>query len=160
MKIQDYRTDYYFYTGKTSDIARTTALAGIAVIWLFKKEVGGVTYVPPILLWAGLGILVALFMDLAQYFTASCIWRGLYRSRELSGWKDVDRQHPPQKEYPILALFWGKLFFLAAAYVLIAVHMSAAIRVGVPSMCGSAPCTVLPAGAYPPLTNATKSVTP
>jgi len=39
MNLQDYRDDFYTYSGKASDISRQLAFAGIAIIWIFKKEV-------------------------------------------------------------------------------------------------------------------------
>ena len=36
-KIEDYREDFYFFTGKASEVNRQLAIAGIAVIWIFKN---------------------------------------------------------------------------------------------------------------------------
>lgn len=57
MKLKDALENYYFHSGKTSDLVRQLALAGIAVIWLFKYEVTGVPKVPAQLLLP-LGLIV------------------------------------------------------------------------------------------------------
>ena len=46
MKLKDARDLYYFYSGKTSDLVRQLGLAAIAVIWIFKFEVGGTPKIP------------------------------------------------------------------------------------------------------------------
>ena len=35
--IDNYKSDYEFYTGKASEINRSLALGGIAIIWIFKS---------------------------------------------------------------------------------------------------------------------------
>jgi hypothetical protein len=37
MKLQDYRNDFYLFSGKASDISRQLAFAAIAIIWIFKR---------------------------------------------------------------------------------------------------------------------------
>ena len=65
MNLQDYRDDFYTYSGKASDISRQLAFAGIAIIWIFKKKVPatGLT-VPSELILPGILIVLALGVDL------------------------------------------------------------------------------------------------
>lgn len=74
MKISEARDFYYFYTGKTSEIVRQLALAGIAVVWIFKT---GQTQLPSELILPLNLIIGTLILDLLQYFVAATIW-GLY----------------------------------------------------------------------------------
>jgi hypothetical protein len=121
MKLEDYRQTFYTYSGKLSDITRQLAFAGIAVIWLFKKDVSGTPAIPQKLLLPGLLILISLFLDMAQYFAASWIWRCVYRSKEKAGVSEEAEleRHPEWLELPIFWLFVLKIVALSASYVLI-----------------------------------------
>ncbi|MGN6479796.1 hypothetical protein [Luteibacter sp.] len=70
-----------YATGKASDIARQLALAGVAVIWLFKttdasKPIAENMVFP---LWL---FLVSLLLDLLQYIVAGITWAAFSRLRE------------------------------------------------------------------------------
>ena len=83
MNLQGYRETFYTYSGKASDLTRQLAFAGIAVIWLFKKEpVQGLT-IPHELIFPGLLIVTCLAFDLAQYGLGSLLWYIFYKSRSL-----------------------------------------------------------------------------
>lgn len=70
-----------YATGKASDIARQLALAGIAVIWLFKTTDSSKPITENMLfpLWLFLG---SLLLDLLQYIVAGVTWAGFSRLRE------------------------------------------------------------------------------
>lgn len=74
MKLSEARDFYYFYTGKTSEIVRQLALAGIAVIWIFKT---GQVQLPAELILPLILIALTLVLDLFQYFVAATTW-GIY----------------------------------------------------------------------------------
>jgi hypothetical protein len=116
MKIEDYRQTFYTYSGKLSDITRQLAFAGIAVIWLFKKDVSGTPAIPEQLLLPGLLILVSLFCDLVQYIAGSLFWRWVYRHKEKTGVsEDADEQHSEWLERPIFLFFVLKIAALSAS---------------------------------------------
>ena len=46
MKLERLTEIYENRTGKLSDVTRQLALAGIAIIWVFKKEIGTQTGIP------------------------------------------------------------------------------------------------------------------
>ena len=75
--VEDYRKDFYEFSGKASDITRQLAFAAIAVIWLFKTDAptGEIT-IPPALILPGILIVASLAADLLQYVAASLIWGG------------------------------------------------------------------------------------
>jgi hypothetical protein len=84
MNLQGYRDTFYFFTGKVSDISRQLAFAGIAIIWIFKKDVPGTGLtVPRELLLPGVFIVLALGFDLLQYCIATVIWFFYYRIKEM-----------------------------------------------------------------------------
>jgi len=56
------------YSTKTNDLIRQLALAGIAVVWIFRETVTGKTVFPPELRWGATFLLLTLAVDLAHYF--------------------------------------------------------------------------------------------
>ena len=122
MKLQDYRETFYEYSGKASDFTRQLAFAGIAVIWLFKKDTTSSLSIPHELLLPGLLIVSGLALDMLQYCVASLIWRLYYRSKERQGVAEDQELglHSEWLERPIWALFCAKILLVLAAYALIA----------------------------------------
>lgn len=66
MKLKDARDNYYFYSGKASDIARQLSFAGLGVVWIFKIDSASGPVVPSRFVLPTLLILVALSCDFLQ----------------------------------------------------------------------------------------------
>jgi len=78
MNLKDVRTTFDTFSGKASEIVRSLALAGIAVIWVFKTDgQDGVINLPGPLWWGALAIVVAVGFDLLHYVAGSLTW-GIY----------------------------------------------------------------------------------
>lgn len=82
MKLADTRGEYYFYTGKVSDVVRSLGLAGIAVIWIFRKDMGGRESVPFLLVCAGVFIVLGLATDLLHYVVGAYVWDKFNSAKE------------------------------------------------------------------------------
>ena len=120
MKLQGYRDDFYTFTGKASDISRQLAFAGIAIIWIFKKDQAGALTVPRELVFPGLFIVLALAFDLLQYCVAAVTWRIFYRRKEKLYVSENDElEHSIYLEWPIYFIFWAKIICVFAAYYFI-----------------------------------------
>jgi hypothetical protein len=117
MNVTDYRETYYTLSGKASDISRQLSLAGIALIWIFKREKGGPLDVPGALLIPASLFIVALALDLLQYAIGTGIW-GLYaryhENRDTA--EDEELSAPIYFNWPALICFWLKIFFVVFAY--------------------------------------------
>jgi hypothetical protein len=115
--LQDYRETFYTFSGKASDLNRQLAFAGIAIIWLFKKDNFVGLSIPRELLWPGALIVLSLVF---HYVVASVIWRYFYRSQEKTG-VDEDKvlTHETYLELPIYFFFGAKIIIVLAAYVLL-----------------------------------------
>lgn len=128
MKLKDARGIYDYNSGKASDLARQMALAGIAIVWIFRIGQDTGIKIPADLvvpLWC---LVLSLTLDLAQYWLATAIWSGFHRSKEKRGVKeDEDFLAPPWINWPSLMLFYLKLIFLAAAYLLILKYLTSNI---------------------------------
>src|SRR5450759_2096324 len=131
MKLQDYREDFYTFSGKASDLNRQLAFAGIALIWLFKKDSSLAGFsIPHELLLPAILIVTSLALDMGHYVVASLIWRSFYRSKEKIGIDEVQElQHSPYLELPIYALFCAKIAFVLFAYCLLLRYLLLAISI-------------------------------
>lgn len=121
MKLNDSRENYYFYSGKTSDIVRYMALAGFGVIWALKSEFAleGVSkiYLPYALIFLGITIL----LDLMQYVIGTALW-GIYnRKQEIKLELNEQKNISPGKyfNWPTLIPFWLKVITIFIAYTFI-----------------------------------------
>lgn len=115
------------YEGKTSDIVRQLALAGVAVIWIFRCPNG---VLPSILVWAGAAIILGMLFDLLQYGISSAIWQKFYKQMGREG-KTLDNDCSITNLLikPSYYFFYGKIILLIISYRLIIIH---AFRVLVP----------------------------
>lgn len=90
MKLSTIREEYYFRSGKASDICRQLGFAGIALIWVFKANTANGGGIPEALLFPGLLIIAALSLDFLQYFVGALIWGGFHRVLEFKGKTEDD----------------------------------------------------------------------
>jgi len=120
VKLQDYRETFYTFSGKASDLNRQLGFAAIALIWLFKKDVGGSPTIPAGLVLPGILVVASLTLDMLHYCVASIIWRCFYRSKENENVaEDAELNHSVWLEWPITALFALKILCIVAAYLFI-----------------------------------------
>ena len=117
MKLQTALDNYYFYSGKVSDIARQLAFAAIAVIWLFKSGDGRSISIPKELLYPLKLVVVSLAVDLLQYVFGTIAWGGFHRYKESTIVPDSDDFKAPRIiNWPTLFCFWLKIIVLFYAY--------------------------------------------
>lgn len=126
MKISDYQEVYRELSGKASELSRTLALSGIAVIWVFAVTTkDGQQKLPDALLWPGILIIGSLALDLLQYLLSAAVY-GIYARlleyRKVSHDKDLD-PHPRWFNWPANACYWGKLGGVFAAYYFLLDYM-------------------------------------
>jgi hypothetical protein len=120
MKLNEARDFYYFYSGKTSDIIRQLALAGIALIWLYKVDQGGQAKIPIELQKPVILIISTLILDLLQYVVATGVWGIYLRGKEKTGiGTDCDFSAPSSINYATIFLFWAKVACIILAYILL-----------------------------------------
>lgn len=73
MNLSGYKETYYYFSGMASTVARQSAFAGIALIWIFKTEKGSVISLPESLFTPVLFLVLCLVFDLLQYIVAAAI---------------------------------------------------------------------------------------
>ena len=138
MKLKDTREEYYFYSGKVSDIVRQLGLAGIAIVWLFRIESSGKAFIPKPLIPAAFLLLTSLALDLSQYAAGAAIWNRFNRQKEieleekltkaLSESKVYDPEEedftaPDNVNYWTKRLFWSKLVLMLLAYAYLITYL-------------------------------------
>jgi hypothetical protein len=113
-----------FYSGQASAINRSLALAGVAIIWLFKKPPDATHPMVKGLLNTPLQFLIlSLATDLFQYFFAFIAWRIFYEYK-FSRWKqkNFDSAYAKDIEAPIPIslvidlMFIAKIVFMILAF--------------------------------------------
>jgi hypothetical protein len=128
MKLTDTRNYYTVSSGKVSEIVRQLGLAGIAVVWIFRRDVSGEVRVSRILVTAALLIVLGLVCDLLQYAVATRAWDrfNLRKERELLGRADREERDFPApddiNDCPKF-LFWLKFWLICGGYLAIIVFL-------------------------------------
>lgn len=123
--IHDYLVDYDYYTAKASDINRSLALAGVAIVWLFRNPEGSKTLFPDPLLYPLWFLIISLGLDLLQYFLGAIFW-GIFYEYKFHLWKRVknkltdeqvkDIEAPNLLSIPLVVIFFAKISAMVYAY--------------------------------------------
>lgn len=121
-KLSKYREDYYYFSGKASDIARQLGFAGIVIIWIFKTGDSSMPQLPKELLPPLSFFVIGLALDLLHYVISTVIW-GRFQRREEKKLTDISEDPeisaPAYYNWPSNTLFWVKLLSIACGYVLL-----------------------------------------
>lgn len=116
-KISDFKNDYYFFTGKLSDINRQIAFAGIAIIWVFKKGENSEIQIDNDLVLPAILIVCALAFDIFQYIYQSITWSIFYTYYNRKYKKEEQKiESPEYLNYPSWAFFFIKVILVLIAY--------------------------------------------
>lgn len=110
-----------FATGKASEINRNLALAGIAVIWIFKVGEGPRQSLPAELVPPTLILVCGLAFDLLQYLVTAFAWYFFTRGKERTSIAEFTA--PPGINLPGTILFILKFCATFAAYVYLMVYL-------------------------------------
>ena len=122
MNVKDCHENYYFNTGKVSEIIRQLGLAGIAVVWLFKTDVGDAIVLPRPVVWAAILVLVGLLVDLTQYIAGSLCWGLWGRCQDKEGAPEEFRA-PGWINKPAIVCLILKVPLILGAYILLLRHL-------------------------------------
>lgn len=125
-KLSDYKTVYEEASSKVSDLTRQMALAGIAIIWIFRQpDLNGKIIcselVPPLIFFVA-----SLSLDILQYIYKTIAWWIFFRINELKKKrKDIDPpiQANPVMNLPTWSFFFLKVVCLIIAYILIFIFL-------------------------------------
>src|SRR5680860_754515 len=107
--VADYKEDYEYFTGKASEINRNLALAGIAIIWIFKTTSETGIAIPQDLITPLIWLVISLSLDLLQYIVGGLIWLIFYRYQE---YRINRKKIKANKNIKAPAVFPGILHFI------------------------------------------------
>lgn len=119
-KLSEFKDDYYFFTGKLSDINRQIAFAGIALIWVFKQNDDKNILIDESLILPAILIVLALGFDILQYIYQSITWSIFYTYHKRKN-KSEDKkiQSPEYLNYLAWFFFSIKVILVLIAYCFI-----------------------------------------
>ncbi|WP_369301470.1 hypothetical protein [Pseudomonas sp. N2-5-1-1] len=130
-KLKEFRQDYYYFSGKVSDNVRSLCLSAVAVIWVFKQEIGGLTTLPTALYWALLWVICALALDFMQYLYASVTWAVFSRYKEKKGFdQETELLAPAVLNWPTNLFYVLKILSAVAVYIQILRYLFGVIKPG------------------------------
>lgn len=116
-KLSEFKEDYYFFTGKLSDINRQIAFAGIALIWVFKKGENTDFQIDSALILPAILIVCALAVDMFQYIYQSIVWANFYTKKNRK-YKSEEKKikSPEYLNIPAWILFGLKVSLVLISY--------------------------------------------
>jgi heme/copper-type cytochrome/quinol oxidase subunit 2 len=128
-KLKEVKEDFYAFSGATSSIYRQLALAGIAIIWLFKKEKDGQIQITADLLCILKLIVISLIFDFCHGVFPTIVY-GIMNIRFRNKGKDDEDEVNYSQAWtiPEWMFFALKIVFLVWAFISLWVYLSNAIR--------------------------------
>jgi hypothetical protein len=125
-KLSDYKNTYEDASSKVSDITRQMALAGIAIIWIFKQPDTAGKLLSKDLILPLITFGFTLTCDILQYIYKTIAWYRFWRRHEKAA--KLDNPDPPVQannwmNTPTWILFWFKVGGLIFGYILIFIFL-------------------------------------
>ncbi len=133
--LKDYQNEYFEASVKASEINRTLALAGVAIVWTLSiGDSSKAIAFPKILSCALFSIVLSLIFDLTQYIFRTISIAIFYSRKEGEIDKlTIEEQSSAKSDvtgYPFLLrwigwiLFGAKILFMVIGYVYILKHLN------------------------------------
>jgi hypothetical protein len=118
-RLSEYRGEYQVYSKGASDVARSAAYAGIALIWVFHVDRATGGMLPGALLFPTAMFAAAIALDILQYLVGTILWWVFFRFHEgklVDPADDPELDHSPWLPQAIWLFFWLKLVAVALGY--------------------------------------------
>lgn len=125
MKLEQYKKEAHEFQGLASGLVRQLALAGIALIWIFKIDKPIEHLLPNECYWPLLLFILALSFDFLQYFVPSIIWIIFFRHHEKknNGNVEIELKANEIYSYPGYFFYILKVLLLFLGYILIVKYL-------------------------------------
>jgi hypothetical protein len=126
-KLSHFREkEYYYFSGKASELCRNLAFAGIAIIWIFKVDKTGMSIDKKLILPL-ISFVATLAFDLFQYIWGTIIW-GFFVRKQEKNLKDVATEDPELEapawyNWPTNIFFYLKAVSVIIGYILLFIHL-------------------------------------
>lgn len=124
MNLSQCKEEYYYFSGKISEINRQLSLAGIAVIWIFYNSDKVCQTEIKDLVLAGIFIISSLSLDFLQYLYGTIAWGICHRKKEKEI-KDPEKQFRVSRyiNWPTNTFFYSKLACTFISYKIIIIFL-------------------------------------
>lgn len=117
MKLSEIRKGYEETSGTFSSKARTLALSGIAIAWLFMSK-DKTRELPASLIISVCGFVVTILLDLLQNYILSVKWYSFYKQMRAKGVKEDDEVDEPESNNKwAWIIYHVKLYTLIIGYI-------------------------------------------
>ena len=126
MKLEKVREEVYYFSQKASDANQKLAIAGVALIWLFRSGTKENIQFPHLLFFALTLFIVSLIIDILHYSIFAPIWSIHYKNEynrissanhANADIEQTDVKQPNTGNILGWILFYGKLAFLIIGYI-------------------------------------------
>lgn len=118
MRLADINESLYESTSKLGATTRNLSLAGIGIVWVFKVEKNGSSYLPRDLVLPALFFVISVALDFFQYAYNAIAYSIVARlNREKDG--DTEILLPSKIMLPTYSMFYGKILAAVVGYVLL-----------------------------------------
>jgi len=125
MKLEGFKNTSLDYTKTVSDLVRQFALAGIAIIWIFKIDKPTTHLIPTELFTPILFLVATLAADLFQNLIGALVWFLFYRYHEKQGHRESYETKADGWLTVPTWVFWSlKILLLIVAYCYIVAYMT------------------------------------
>jgi hypothetical protein len=117
MKLSKIKEEFYYFSGKTSELARQFALIGYGLIWVLKPAVQSVANLHPLLLHSIVLLTITLCIDILHYLYGSMTWGAIlfYQEKKATS-KDPDIEISHAINFLTWCFFVLKVLTLVVAY--------------------------------------------
>lgn len=125
-KLKEYKEDYYTFTGKVSEVNRSLAFSGIAVIWIFNKaNSNDLINIPAELTLPLFLFFITIALDLLQYLTGGLIWFSFYKYYETKGLDEEDQLEAPNI-FPLILhiLYFSKIIVNIISFIILSKYLT------------------------------------
>jgi len=119
--LSKYLDTFYEYSSKASDVTRSAAFAGVALVWVFRLDTRPVAMLPRDLLPAALLFALAIGFDVLQYVAGTITWFLFHWHHEhkVGRKSDPELDHPFVLTLPMYTLFGLKVIAVGWGYGLV-----------------------------------------
>lgn len=118
MRLADIDAFLYETTSRVGATTRNLSLAGIGIVWVFKVEQNGSSYLPRDLVLPALFFVISIALDFFQYAYNAIAFGIVARlNRDKNG--DTDISLPSKITLPAFCMFYGKILSAVVGYVLL-----------------------------------------
>ena len=132
LTVLDMWEKYTSYTRNASEITRSLCFAGLALIWLLRQTEHGKSSIPQLLQIGALLIVLAMFLDLAQYVVGAIRVKRVATHFEklLKTNPETPVLYPDKHPIPMERLLYSKIACVVVAYVFLLWHLALCVLRG------------------------------